>query len=257
MLKNHLFRLLVIVLVSAGVFYLFTDKEGTREEDSKQQQNYSEQKNPKQSKKAARKTEKKKKAEIREAKKKEAARQEKLAAQKAKRKEEARKKKLAAQKAKRKEAVRKKKPNSREVAALLSDSLVSSSDGYFEAKGNDTVSVFSEERRDLVGMKTSCWYNMWGNNVGNCTYNVSRLKKHGGILCMKAGMEDGGSGTATVEFYMDKPTDADPDYTYELDAGLKPVEISVDIGNADSLTIQITNHSGDSNTIALYGMSLS
>lgn len=228
MLKNRLFKLFLFMLVSVGIFYLLTDMKSSSEGETKQKEHHAKQVSSKEmesTKSDAKNTKKKLNSKIKPNSKVKSHTKEKL--------------------------------NSKGVIALLSDSLVSNSDGYFEVKGEDSVSVFSKKRNHVIGMRTGSWYNLWGHDTGNCTYNMSRLKKHGTKLNMKAGLEDGGSGTATVEFYMDKSTDESPDYKYELDAGMTPVSISVSIKHVKSMTIQITNHSGDQNTIALYGMSLS
>lgn len=281
MLKNRIFKLFILLLVSAGLYYLVTEteipseEETTKQEESYEGKNNSKKKEEGKQKKASagKKTDMKKakagqkkvSASKKSAIKKASEKQKKAYANKKAsiKKVKAKQKKAPASKPQKKSDKKQaaksteKKLSNKETMHLLSDSLVSSSSGYFEAKGADSVSVFAEKRKNLIGMKTGSWYNLWGNNVGNCSYNMSRLKKHGTKLNMKAGMEDGGTGTATIEFYMDKSNDGSPDYSYELDASLAPVDISVDIKNVKSMEIQITNHSGDPNTIALYGMSLS
>lgn len=140
----------------------------------------------------------------------------------------------------------------------MSDSLVTASSGYFEVIKSEPVRVFAEDITNGFGMQTLASYNLWGHNVGECTYSMAKMKKCGGkVLHMHAGLEDGGSGTVKVEVFMDKTTDKSPDYTFEINAETVPGQMDIDIANASSMTIRVDNQSGSSNNVVFYGMSLS
>lgn len=259
MLKNCLFKSILVLIVFLGVFYLLSEKWDSKaasnepnaketeapnttskpgdqkESEASTKQNTGKTATVKQNGKEEKKTEKIHKKKT-----------------KADEKEKIEKEKKTNEKVKAGE-----KLNSRKINSILSDSLISGSDGYFEVTENNPVRVFAEDRKSGFGMKTLSWYNLWGNSAGTCTYNMSKLKKHGKTLHMRAGLEDGGSGTVTVEFYMDKTTDESPDYTFEINAETVPEKIEIDIENVNSMTIRMDNKSANRNNIVFYGMSLS
>lgn len=141
-------------------------------------------------------------------------------------------------------------PTDREVLQLISDSVVTNSEGY-EVTFGDAYNVFAEQTSDVFSFRTLVWYNMWGHNIQDVCFNAQKLTALGDIFCFKAGLEDGGSGTVTLSIYLDGDTE-NPAYQYTLDASLPPVDVSVDIRDASSMKIVVENHAGDQNRIVCY-----
>lgn len=140
----------------------------------------------------------------------------------------------------------------------MSDSLVNNSGSCFEVTKSGTVRVFAQDITNEFGMKTLSFYNILGHSVGECTYNLAKLKKYRGkTLHMYIGLEDRGSGTVTAEFFINKTTDKSPDYTFEINAETAPEKINIIITNVTSMTIRVDNKSGDPNNVVFYGISLS
>lgn len=276
--KNVLFKVMLALIIILGVIYLLfekgdaaSDKPDKKESVAAESTTKSHKKGKEDDKKNSEKTvdakTKEKEGASAKAKKEKAAKEKKekeketrAKAEKEKKEKEARAKaeKERKEKAAKEKAAKKENLNSGKISSILSDSLVTASNGYFEVTKREPVRVFAEDITNGFGMQTLASYNLWGHNVGECTYNVAKLKKCGGkVLHMYAGLENGGSGTVKVEVFMDKTTDKSPDYTFEINAETVPGQMDIDIANAGSMTIRVDNQSGSSNNVAFYGMSLS
>lgn len=265
--KNVLFKVMLALIIILGVIYLLfekgdaaSDKSDKKESVAAESASESRKKGKGDGKKNSEKNVAAKTKEEASAKaKKERIDKEKKEKEKAEREKAAKEKKEKEKKAREKAAKkRKEKLNSGKISSILSDSLVTASSGYFEVTKSESVRVFAEDITNGFGMQTLASYNLWGNNVGECTYSMAKLKKYGGkILHIYTGLEDGGSGTVKAEIFMDKTTDENPDYTFEINAETVPGQIDIDITNAGSMTIRVNNQSGNPNNVVFYGMSLS
>lgn len=147
-----------------------------------------------------------------------------------------------------------KKYTSKEIMDILSDSYVSDSGHYSEYMGSDTISVFAKERHNCFAISTGASYNLFGAGVQTVVFNASGLNKFN-KLKFKIGGETGYSGSMTVEIYIDKNFDDEPDYIYDLDASGIPTKASIKIKDAKFLGIRVINNSGDGKTLVFYKFS--
>lgn len=141
-----------------------------------------------------------------------------------------------------------------EIMKILSESVASDSGTYASYLGSKSISVFAEERHNCFSLNTAVDYNLWGGNVQNVVFNVTNLREVG-ILNFKIGGETGSRGTMAIDIFVDQPIGEYPDYTYEIEAAAAPVSASVDITDATSLSIQVTNHSSNQNRIVFFDFS--
>lgn len=141
-----------------------------------------------------------------------------------------------------------------DIMSILADSLVSDTGTYRAYLGAESVSVFAEEQYNCFSINTAVSYNLWGGNVQEVVFNVSSLSEIG-VLDLKIGGETGDRGGMDVEFFLGKLPDDSPDYTFELDASDIPIGVSIDIRNYNSMSIRVTNHSGNENKLVFYDFS--
>lgn len=147
--------------------------------------------------------------------------------------------------------------SSEDIMKMLSDSVVISSDGYKEHLGSDSIIVFAEEQHNCFSIGTAVSYNLWNANIQSVVFNISKLKEieHlsfdiGGTS--KSDIADGSSGSMTVEIFIDKTMEDDADYKFDLEASAIPTPVSIDIKDATSLSIRVTNHSGNLNRLVFF-----
>lgn len=139
-----------------------------------------------------------------------------------------------------------------DIVKILNDQIVSNSGAYKCYMGAESVSVFAEDRYNCFSIRTLVSYNLWGNNIQNVKFNASKLNDLGAIT-FKIGGETGGSGNMSVDIFIDKDIDDAPDYTYEIEASGFPIEIEpIDVSNAVSIAIQVSNHSSNENTLVFF-----
>lgn len=144
--------------------------------------------------------------------------------------------------------------NSKEIIKILSKSVVSDSGTYADYLGSDSISVFAKDRHNCFSLNTAVSYNLWGGNVQTVVFNTSDLKKLK-KLKFKIGGETGCSGAMQVEIFINKTFDAKANYVYQLDASAIPIKASINIQNATSLGIRVTNNSTNQNRIVFYRFS--
>lgn len=139
-----------------------------------------------------------------------------------------------------------------DIAKILNDSIVSNSGAYKFYTGSESVSVFAEDRYNCFSIRTLVSYNLWGHNIQNVKFNASKLNELGSIT-FKIGGATGCSGNMSVDIFIDKDIDDPPDYTYEIEASGFPIEIEpIDVSNAVSIAIQVSNHSSNENTLVFF-----
>lgn len=143
----------------------------------------------------------------------------------------------------------------KETFKLLTDSLVTSGEGYATHSGKDTVNVFAEEVENAVTINTAVSYNIWGLNVQEAAYSTRKMREKGNLLTLQMGMESGSKETMTVEIYVSDPEV--PDFEVVLEASNAPVRCTVDISKGDTLRIVATNHADVYNRVVLYDFELS
>lgn len=137
---------------------------------------------------------------------------------------------------------------------VLSNSLVSDSGKFESYLGDESISVFAENRYNCFSFETAVSYNLWNNNIQNAIFNISDLNEITN-LNFKIGGETGSSGSMTVEIFLDKTFDENADYTYEIEASAIPINVSINIDGKTSLGIQVTNKSNNINTIVFFDFS--
>ena len=138
-----------------------------------------------------------------------------------------------------------------DIMRVLSESVVATNGGFKTYLGDESVSVFARDQYNCFSVDTSVWYNMWGNNIKSVTFNVTDLNEID-TLNFKAGGRTGSRGGMTVDIYVDRPVEGDADYTYDLEASDIPVDISIEIKGATSLSFLVTNHASIENTLVFY-----
>lgn len=139
-----------------------------------------------------------------------------------------------------------------DIVKVLNDSIVNNSGAYKFHTGSESVSVFAEDRYNCFSIRTLVSYNLWGNNIQNVKFNASKLNDLGSIT-FKIGGATGCSGNMSVDIFIDKDIDDAPDYTYEIEASGFPIEIEpIDVSNAVSIAIQVSNHSNNENTLVFF-----
>lgn len=139
-----------------------------------------------------------------------------------------------------------------DIVKILNDQIVSNSGAYKCYMGAESVSVFAEDRYNCFSIRTLVSYNLWGNNIQNVKFNASKLNDLGAIT-FKIGGATGCSGNMSVDIFIDKDIDDAPDYTYEIEASGFPIEIEpIDVSNAVSIAIQVSNHSSNENTLVFF-----
>lgn len=145
-----------------------------------------------------------------------------------------------------------KKYSGSDIVKILNDYIVSNSGAYTSYMGSESVSVFAEDRYNCFSIRTLVSYNLWGNNVQSVKFNASKLNDFGSIT-FKIGGATGCSGNMSVEIFIDKDIGDAPDYTYEIEASGIPIEIApIDVSNAVSIAIQVSNHSSNENTLVFF-----
>jgi len=144
--------------------------------------------------------------------------------------------------------------NSEGIMKILSNSVVSDSGTYAYYIGSESISVFAEECYNCFSINTAVSYNLWGGNVQNVVFNISKLNEFN-ELHFNIGGETGSSGTMGVEIFIDKSFDDSADYIYELDASAIPIDAKINIANATSLGIKVTNYSNNVNRLVFYNFS--
>lgn len=144
--------------------------------------------------------------------------------------------------------------DSEEIMKILSDSVVSSSGGYSQYLGADSVSVFAEDRYNCFVINTAVSYNAWNNNIREITFNISELNEIN-ILNIEIGGETGSRGSVKIEFFVDNQFDTIPNYTYELDTAFTPIHASINIEDATLLGIRVTNYANNENRIVFFDFS--
>lgn len=139
-----------------------------------------------------------------------------------------------------------------DIVKILNDYIVSNSDAYKCYMGAESVSVFAEDRYNCFSIRTLVSYNLWGNNIQSVKFNASKLNDLG-TISFKIGGATGCSGNMSVDIFIDKDIGDTPDYTYEVEASAFPIEIEpVDVSNAVSIAIQVSNHSNNENTLVFF-----
>lgn len=139
-----------------------------------------------------------------------------------------------------------------DIVKILNDYIVSNSGAYKCYMGAESVSVFAEDRYNCFSIRTLVSYNLWGNNIQNVKFNASKLNDLG-YITFKIGGATGCSGNMSVDIFIDKDIDDAPDYTYEIEASGFPIEIEpIDVSDAVSIAIQVSNHSSNENTLVFF-----
>lgn len=145
--------------------------------------------------------------------------------------------------------------SSEEIMRILDQYIVSDSGAYEAHLGSNSISVFAEDRYNCFSINTLVSYNLWGHNVQEVKFNISHLNDID-FLVFKVGGQTGASGSVCVEIYIDKDIGDSPDYTYNIEASGIPIEVTpIDITNATSMAIRVTNNSGKQNRIVFFDFS--
>ena len=140
------------------------------------------------------------------------------------------------------------------IMEILSESVASDSGTYENYLGSKSISVFAEEQHNCFSINTAVSYNMWGGNVQDVVFNISKLKEIG-TLNFKIGGETGSNGSMVVDIFVGQAIGDYPDYTYEVEAAAEPIEASIDITSANSLGIRVTNNSSNENRLVFFDFS--
>ncbi len=144
--------------------------------------------------------------------------------------------------------------DSEEIMKILSNSIVSDTGAYEDYLGAESISVFAEDRYNCFSISTAVSYNLWGHEVQSVIFNISDINELD-TLNFDVGGETGSSGSMKVEIFVDKTFDDIADYTYELEASSIPTNISINIKNATSLSIRVTNCSNNQNKLVFFNFS--
>lgn len=139
-----------------------------------------------------------------------------------------------------------------EIMRILDEYIVSDSGAYKAYLGSDSISVFAEEIFNCFSIQTLVSYNMWGHNVQDVKFNITRLREIE-YLVFKIGGQTGAKGNMCVEIFIDQDVGDSPDYTYNIEASGIPIEVTpINITNATSIAIRVTNNSGNENRIVFF-----
>lgn len=140
------------------------------------------------------------------------------------------------------------------IMQSLSSSVVTSSGTYKDYLGNDSISVFAEDQYNCFSINTAVSYNLWGGNVQSVIFNISKLNDID-TLAFDIGGESGSSGSMEVEFFINKTFDEDADCVYNIEASAIPTHALIQIKDAISLGIRVTNHSDNQNRLVFFNFS--
>lgn len=146
--------------------------------------------------------------------------------------------------------------NGKEIMKVLSKSIVSDCSSYEEYFDSDSISVFAKKRHNCFSINTAVSYNLWGGNVQTIKFNITDLNKFN-KLNLKIGGETKSNGSMTSEFFVDRSFDKKANKIHDFDASSPPQKLSLNIKNATSLGIRVTNNSNNINNIVFFGFSVS
>ena len=147
-----------------------------------------------------------------------------------------------------------KKIKGRSALKLISESKVNSTSGYEEHYGEETVSVFAEERHNTFSFQTAVSYNLWNGNVQSAVFSTEQMRKHGSTLSFSAGLETGGSGKVILNIY--KEDSEKPFKSFTLNADSEPQHISINLDKVSSLRFQVDNQSSSTNRVVFYSLAI-
>lgn len=146
--------------------------------------------------------------------------------------------------------------DSKEIMKILSKSIVSDCSSYVEYLGSDSISVFAEDKHNCFSIETAVSYNLWGGNVKTISFNITDLNKFNTLNFQIGGETKKCRGSMTAEFFIDKSFDKKATKVHNFDAVEEPKMISVNIKNAKSFGIKLTNKSNNVNNIVFFGFSV-
>lgn len=144
----------------------------------------------------------------------------------------------------------------KEIMKILSKSIVSDCSSYVEYLGSDSISVFAEDKHNCFSMETAVSYNLWGGNVKTISFNITDLNKFNTLNFQIGGETKKCKGFMTAEFFIDKSFDKKATKVHNFDAVEEPKMISLNIKNAKSFGIKLTNKSNNVNNIVFFGFSV-
>lgn len=145
--------------------------------------------------------------------------------------------------------------NSKEIMKVLSKSIVSDCSSYSEYFDSDSISVFAKKKHNCFSINTAVSYNLWGSNVKTISFNITDLNKFNN-LNFKIGGETKCSGSMTAEFFVDRSFKKKANKIYNFDASAVPKKISINIKNAKTFGIRVTNNSNNINNIVFFDFSV-
>ena len=145
--------------------------------------------------------------------------------------------------------------SSKEIMNILSSSIVTDSGTLRTHINGETISVFAKDRTDCFSMNTAVSYNLWGGNVQEVVFNISDLSNKFPTLYFYVGGETGTKGVMVVEFFLDKTFEETPDYTFSFECSDIPDLHSLKIDGKTSMSIRVTNTSGNVNRVVFFDFS--
>lgn len=119
---------------------------------------------------------------------------------------------------------------------------------YKSYEGDESFQMFGREYNDGFTMSMGASYNMWGNGVQYAIFNVEDLSREYASIRLLVGHVDGYDvGDITLEIYVDKNLEQEPDITHVIKAEEAPKEVGIGLNGAKSLIIKVSNQGGSTN----------
>lgn len=139
---------------------------------------------------------------------------------------------------------------------LISDAIVTNSDGYNEHNGMADFRVFAENITDAFSLVASQKYSFLKENEQSVVFNAQKLARAGNCFSFKGGIASGGSGEVTLSIYYYDGESEVLEAEFTLNAEYPPIDVTIDITDKTTVKILVKNHSFDKNRIVFYDLLL-
>lgn len=138
--------------------------------------------------------------------------------------------------------------NAENTVLALKPHDMKNSASYKGYEGYESFQMFGREYNDGFTISMGASYNMWGNGVQYAIFNVEEISREYASIQLLVGHVDGYDvGDITLEIYVDKNLEQEPDITHVIKAEEAPAEIGIDLNGAKSLIIKVSNQGGSTN----------
>ncbi len=141
--------------------------------------------------------------------------------------------------------------SSEQIFRILDKNKISDSGTYASYSGATSINVFAKDETNCFSINTAASFNMWGGGTQMVSFRIDDLNMD--TLNLKICGETGTSDAMSVNVYVDITDidNANPNYIYDFDAPY-PVDASINIKDATTLTFVVINHTSHTNRIAFY-----